>query len=663
MGGDGAVVVDEQNTVLNAWSALAVDATAGGLTLTVADAAELAHPDFGPLAAGDLLLVIQMQGAEIDGTDGPAFGAVTDLGGAGLYELVVVAAATGDDVTIASACGGLRHAYEAASGSQVVRVPQLTSLEITPDGSVVADPWDGSRGGVVAVHVTGALTVNGTLHANGAGFRGGAVDLTSTPSADDNQTWRSTDPDDGAEKGESVAGDAADYDAAGGRYGRAAAANGGGGGTAHNGGGGGGANASNGQPWTGQGVMDPAGGGAIAWTLDPAWAANGNSLSNSSGGGRGGYTYSDSDEDALTVPPGDPAWEGNQRRERGGWGGRPLDASPAERLFAGGGGGAGDSNNDSGGAGGAGGGIVLVLAGSVDGIGAISADGANGENTLPAHNDAPGGGGAGGTIVVETGTLQGVTLTADGGNGGDQLITTVEAEGPGGGGGGGRIAITAGVPVRSADGGPNGTTASPSLTEFPANGATRGADGIDDQEIALGEIAGCRPIDLSVTKTDGREEVRRGGRTLYTIVVSLVSDAAGASGISVQDPLPEGVRAASWTCEATPGSACGETSGTGAIDTTVDLIGGGSATFTVDARFATNAPDTVENVVTVSADGYVDGDPTNDVASDVNDVLPEYGVAGSGCECRVASPRAGTGGSLALLAAALALVLSIRRRA
>lgn len=662
VGGDGAVVVDAPDTRLNAWSALAVDASAGSMTLTVADAAELDHPDFGPLGAGDLLMVIQMQGAAIDGTDGPAFGAITDFGGAGLYELVVVAATSGDDVTIAAGCGGLANGYLASAGSQVVRVPQLTSLEVTADGSVVADPWDGARGGVVAVHVTGAVTVDGTMHASGAGFRGGAVDLTSNDSDVDNQTWRSTDPDDGAEKGESIAGGAAEYDAAGGRYGRAAAANGGGGGTAHNGGGGGGANAANGAAWTGQGVMDPAGGGAMAWTLDPAYTANGNSLSDSSGGGRGGYTFSNSDQDALTLGPGDAAWSGNQRRERGGWGGRPLDWPVSDRLFAGGGGGAGDSNNGGGGAGGAGGGIVLVLAGSVTGTGSIAADGANGVNTTPSHNDGPGGGGGGGTVVVETAALDGVTLSANGGNGGDQLITGTEAEGPGGGGGGGRIAVSDGVPVRTADGGANGTTASPSLSEFPANGATRGAEGVEDDQVELGEIAGCRPIDLAVTKTDGRDEVRRGGRTVYTIVVSLASDAAGATGIAVQDPLPDGVRSASWTCEATPGSSCADESGTGAIDTTVDLIGGGSATFTVDARMEQGAPDLVENVVTVAAPGYADGDPSNDVASDANDVLAEYGVAGSGCACRVGRPAPRPPAALALLACALAGAIVRRRR-
>ncbi|MER3431558.1 MAG: hypothetical protein C4324_11075, partial [Blastocatellia bacterium] len=95
----------------------------------------------------------------------------------------------------------------------------------------------------------------------------------------------------------------------------------------------------------------------------------------------------------------------------------------------------------------------------------------------PGHNDGPGGGGAGGTIVISSFALGGVSIVANGGAGGDQLITNIEAEGPGGGGGGGFIAIRTGTPTRTADGGLGGTTSSASLTEFPRNGSTNGAEG------------------------------------------------------------------------------------------------------------------------------------------------------------------------------------------
>jgi gliding motility-associated-like protein len=83
--------------------------------------------------------------------------------------------------------------------------------------------------------------------------------------------------------------------------------------------------------------------------------------------------------------------------------------------------------------------------------------------------------------VNSVGTISGVTINANGGNGGTQTVnntTYTEAEGPGGGGGGGYIAISNGTPTRTATGGANGTTNSNSVNpQFPPNGATKGGAG------------------------------------------------------------------------------------------------------------------------------------------------------------------------------------------
>jgi hypothetical protein len=134
---------------------------------------------------------------------------------------------------------------------------------------------------------------------------------------------------------------------------------------------------------------------------------------------------------------------------------------------------------------------------------------------MAGHNDAPGGGGGGGTILLSVdGTIANtLNLFANGGSGGNQLITNLEAEGPGGGGGGGTISISNGNPTRVANGGVNGTTTSPSLTEFTANGATRGGAGttnglfsvasIIDQPIssATGSDTYCGPYELHAKST------------------------------------------------------------------------------------------------------------------------------------------------------------------
>jgi len=471
-GTDGPLTVSTVNRVLNSYSALTASAPAGATSLTVNALTDLDSVDFGPLAAGDLLLVVQAQGATIDQTDTTSYGAVTALNGAGLYELVTVTGVTAPN-GIQLGCSGLVNAYDAAAHTQVVRVPQLTSLTVSAGASVTAPAWDGAIGGVVALHVQSLVSLDGDLDVSGKGFRGGAVDDASRNQNLDVTLYRSTSNADGASKGEGVAGFIAEYTATG-LYGRGAPANAGGGGNSHNGGGGGGAHANAGGAYTGQGVMSAAvTGGAQAWPLDPGDLAAGG-LTTSPGGGRGGYTYGLNDLDALTQGPGLAAWGGNSRSERGGLGGWPLAINPSLRLFLGGGGGAGDGNNAASGGGGAGGGLVVLLAGDVQGAGRLLANGAAGGPTVGANNDAAGGGGGGGTVLVLASSTGAVSIEARGGVGGSQGVTTAEADGPGGGGGGGLVAAPSGTGTVSVAGGAGGTSAAPIITEFPGNGATGG---------------------------------------------------------------------------------------------------------------------------------------------------------------------------------------------
>ena len=268
----------------------------------------------------------------------------------------------------------------------------------------------------------------------------------------------------------------------GGRYCKGPAANGGGGGNGHNAAGGGGANVGDLTQWNGLGNPDISNPTWIAaWNLETPGFAN----NVSSGGGRGGYSWSDLDADALVEGPNNiPAWGGTDgRTNQGGLGGIPLQDFNTDRLFLGGGGGAGDQNNFFGGLGGNGGGLVYLMAyGNVGGSGTIVANGQMGDGACCAPNggyDGSGGSGAGGTIVVNAvGTINGINIIADGADGGSQDISFgTEAEGPGGGGGGGYINTSNGGMAVQANGGANGITNSPGLTEFPPNGATSGSIG------------------------------------------------------------------------------------------------------------------------------------------------------------------------------------------
>ncbi len=632
VGEDGDVVVSAPGTVLNTYAVLASDAAAGDTSLVVTDATDLDSAALGPLGAGDLVLVMQMQGASITNTDDASYGTVTALDGAGLYELVAVTGVAGNTISVESACGGLAHGYAAAGHTQVVRVVQAKTLTVDAGASLVASPWDGARGGVVAVHAEASATIDGSVDASGQGFRGGGLDNQSRSTGTDTASFRSSDARDGGEKGESIAGDAAVYDTLGGRFGRGAPANGGGGGNSHNAGGGGGANGNNGNAYAvsdavqGQGVMDDGVVGAAAWDLDPGKTANGDVNTDASGGGRGGYSFSDSNQNALTRAPGASQWNGNRRRERGGLGGHPLDNDPASRLFLGGGGGAGDANNGADSSGGSGGGIVLLIAPTVSGAGSIAADGAHGGDvTQVTPSDAPGGGGGGGSVVVQANSLSGIGVHADGGAGGTQSDTGgTEAEGPGGGGGGGFVATSGGAPSSlSVAGALGGTTGSQTLTEFPSDGATKGASG--NAATSITSVPLCEAGDVSVTVDDGVATAAPGGTVTYSIVVTNGASSTLA-GIRVTDAFPAEVTSTSWTCA--PAVACSAASGSGDVDVIVDLAGGATATITAVATVSTGATGSLTDTANVSTPaGVIDPVAGNDSASDTDTLVASADLA------------------------------------
>lgn len=509
-GKDGNTTINTANKIVNEYTTLTFDATTGATTLNVAASSLNANNRFsGNLAAGDLIMIIQMQGAKILGAPDPVYpyystpdntswGEVTNYNNCGNYELCQVAAVT-TSTSIEIDCG-LTHSYTADGKVQIVRIPRYNTLTITAPGVLTCQTWNGTTGGILAVEVKGNTTINsgGKINVTGKGFRGAAVYVTGS-NRSQFPWYSSTNTQMSANKGEGIAGFDNDYTPYGGKYGRGAAANAGGAGNVWNCGGGGGANAGATNAWTGLGIPDTSNTNWIAaWNIEsPGYA-----YSYSSGGGKGGYSFSGSDENALVDAPNNTVWGGYARRDFGGVGGRPLDYSTG-RIYLGGGGGSGEQDNNEGGAGGNGGGIIHFTSyGTITGSGndSILADGNAGGNsqvspplTSYSGRDGSGGGGGGGVILFNTVNVSGVVLTARGGKGGSQIMASGalyfgarnEAEGPGGGGGGGYIAFSAGTVAQMADGGANGTTNSDGLTEFPPNGATKGGPGLLNQPLPV----------------------------------------------------------------------------------------------------------------------------------------------------------------------------------
>jgi uncharacterized repeat protein (TIGR01451 family) len=530
--------------VLNTYFPGTTGTLGAGSTSVTLGAAAAAPAAQTPIAAGDLLLIIQMQDATINSTNTSAYGDAlpgdpgsgsTSLGSSGLFEFVTATNAVGTaggtlQFTGTGSGGGLLNSYSYVVATltqpqqtyQVIRVPQYTSATLT--SGLVPLAWTGSVGGVLAIDVSSQLTLGGTVALDALGFRGGGGRILGggTGAVTDYVTL-ATDATNGS-KGEGIAGTprylapatitttttATDTTGGtpadslpGGSYARGAPGNAGGGGT-------------DGHP---SGNDYNSGGGA---------GGNGGT------GGQGGYGWN-----SLTVTD----------STDGGFGGVAFPASTSA-LVMGGGGGAGTTNNgsyyipasgtgnnDCGAActgiyssGGAGGGIAIIHAGSVAGTGTITS---NGQSTLSTGKDSTGGAGAGGSVLffvnsVSSNALSGLTVSAIGGSGGNAWQVQApggfpgERHGPGGGGGGGVIFLSASPASATVAGGINGYTD----TVQDSYGATVGQSGVYVPTHVITETPGtqsgayCASADLSVTNSATPLVVLPGGAITYTQTVT-----------------------------------------------------------------------------------------------------------------------------------------------
>ena len=127
--------------------------------------------------------------------------------------------------------------------------------------------------------------------------------------------------------------------------------------------------------------------------------------------------------------------------------------------------------------------------------------------------------------------------------------------------------------------------------------------------------------DHSVSVTDGVSTIQPGSPITYTIVAA----SAGPStdpGALVTHSFPAAVTGVTWTCVASPGSAC-PAAGAGDILETVTLAPGGSVTFTATGTLAEGFHGGLSHTASVApAPGVVDPDPANDVATDTTVVIP-----------------------------------------
>ncbi len=579
------------------------------------------------LSSGDLVLIIQMQCADINTSNTNAYGdGVSETGDgnasgysnpshclAGQHEYVRAGPGSNDsnlDLSISP----LEFNYMQAEATnsqgrrsfQIIRVPQYIDATLT--AIVNAPPWNGDTGGIVALDVARNLNMNSqSINVDGLGFRGGGGRNRSVTDGVNRYRWDNDTRH--ASKGEGIAGTP--------RYvSNKIAANTG-------------SPASitdNGASWRGyptgssstgdfaRGAPANAGGGGIYWNAssDNGGGAGGG---NGGAGGRGGagwrsFGYTGVAADYSNLP-----------EKKWGFGGSSVPASVAQ-VVLGGGGGAGDNNNNSTAnqsSGANGGGIVLIRAHNITGTGSISARGARAaDNPL---NDGAGGGGAGGSIVViSRNSSASLNLDVRGGRGGDAWPTGGSAHGTGGGGGGGVI-ISTNTHSTQVAGGVAGDT---STSDSPAGGAKHGAQsgatgietlislasdspGINTAYNCLADIAVSKTIDTSaaaitsglVSDADSSGNVTPGDTVTFSIEVTNLG-LSDANSIVINDIVPAAYSYVTSSLTGGDFQNDSDPTGTGLSWTLSTLTAGSSTTLTFRALVNEALASTYENTANAS---------------------------------------------------------------
>ena len=434
-GSDGSLTVSAANTVINSYTYLTGDENAGDNVIAVNSGAAFSN--------GDDILIIRMKDASGSSAGTYEFRKISSGGGTNSFTLNLP----------------LRNSY--ASVTQVVLIPQYSSVTVNSGGSITASAWDGNKGGIVifrssgAVSVAGGINVDnkgflngetykgGTMYGGGGGGGGGAYQYASgTPGGIGGTS-------DGV-NGVASANSGGFYGTSGGAGGVGGGANkgsgGNGGGTPGSNCGGGGGGGGGGGNFYGLGGLGGGKGGkgkcATGWGgfdggttsgINAGGADNGGGGNGGGGygtngtGGKGGDAAVNDGEDGTISGGGDGGsggGPGDYAGNGGGGGAAGLSYGLADlsTIFLGTSGGNVIANTGAGG-------IIIAFANNLTITGTISSDGSNASGQI--------GGSSGGSVY----------LTGDSVTVGSSLVTTaggtgVGTVGGGGAGGYGRIRLT-----------------------------------------------------------------------------------------------------------------------------------------------------------------------------------------------------------------------------
>jgi uncharacterized repeat protein (TIGR01451 family) len=135
-------------------------------------------------------------------------------------------------------------------------------------------------------------------------------------------------------------------------------------------------------------------------------------------------------------------------------------------------------------------------------------------------------------------------------------------------------------------------------------------------------ILGGVEADLSVTKTDSQTTAAPGQVLTYAIQVAN-SGPDDVSGVNIVDTFPGEILGPTWTCAPSAGSSC-TPSGSGNINDFVNLLAGGTVTYSATGTVSPGAVGSLSNTATITTS---DSDPTNNSATDIDAIVAATDLA------------------------------------
>jgi len=134
------------------------------------------------------------------------------------------------------------------------------------------------------------------------------------------------------------------------------------------------------------------------------------------------------------------------------------------------------------------------------------------------------------------------------------------------------------------------------------------------------------PVDINISMQNGQSIAVPGSTITYTITINNPGP-TDVYNVTVTDMFPNSLSNITWTCSATEGSICQAHEGSGNINTSIDILNGGSVSIISLARLLPSATGVLINTANVSAPSHlVESNTDDNLAMDTDTIQPQVNL-------------------------------------